>query len=310
MISPPLPSANSSHINDANALFEAIAAINPMQRRFIDKSWRQLSEEEKSGFVRYVNFCQEMGKSLSEIANAYNVIVKDTLVEQIYFRRHGRYRNSSYIEVANAVYQNPAYMTDYMIGLALSGYLWPNHVAMHRFFQAWLNRAPSGRYLEVGPGHGYYFMQAACTGRFSHCHGIDISPTSVALTKAIMSSHLYGPFTNYEIAVQDFCTWESDDQFELIVMAEVLEHVENPSAFLRRIGDLLTPGGCAYITTCINSPAIDHIYLYPSLETLEQQVKDSGFVIAERLVVPYGELTLEQSMGQRLPVNVAMVISA
>jgi hypothetical protein len=84
--------------------------------------------------------------------------------------------------------------------------------------------------------------------------------------------------------------------------------VEDPNAFLRRISDLLTPGGCAYITTCINSPAIDHIYLYPNLETLEQQVKDSGFVIAERLVVPYGDLTLEQSMGQQLPVNVAMVI--
>jgi SAM-dependent methyltransferase len=52
-------------------------------------------------------------------------------------------------------------------------------------------------------------------------------------------------------------SWDLDDEglagkvgtFDLVVAIEVIEHVENPAAFLRTIASTLTPGGVAVLTT-------------------------------------------------------------
>ncbi len=295
--------------SDKEALFDAIVTRNPMQKKFIENSWQSLSVEEQLQFCRYLKFCLASGLSHDAIAEAYDVIVKDTFREQVYFKRHGHYRYARYDEVADSVYQNPEYMQNYMVGLAISGYLWPNHVELHRFYQNWINRSHTGQYLEIGPGHGYYFMQAARTGLFDHCQGVDISPASVAMTNNIMSSEIFGPFENYNIKLADFFTWNSGKKYDFIVMAEVLEHVENPQDFLNKLASLLTSSGTLYITTCINSPAIDHIYLYTDIQALLNQVAHAGLIVIDRKVVPYTGQTLAESMKQKLPVNIALVLN-
>ena len=63
-----------------------------------------------------------------------------------------------------------------------------------------------------------------------------------------------------------------------------------------------------FITTCINSAAIDHIYLYRSVEDIQKQIISAGLTINKRLVVPYGNLSIEESENQDLPINIAMVL--
>ena len=294
--------------NSVDDLFHAIVQLNPMQKKFVESSWKNLTCAEQNELQLYLQYSLSTGLTIAEMAKAYDVIVKDTFKEQMYFKRHSRYRYSRYDEVARDVYQNPGYMNYYMVGLAISGYLWPNHVELHRFYQHWLTEDHTGHYLEIGPGHGYYFMQAARTGKFTHYQGVDISPSSVELTHNIMSSNIYGPFNNYSVDLADFFTWDQAQHYDFIVMAEVLEHVENPQDFLNRIRDLLTDDGKAYINTCINTPAIDHIFLYPNVESIQQQVKLAGLESIDQTVIPYANLTIEESMAQKLPVNVAMVL--
>ena len=291
-------------------LADEITKLNPMQAKFIQSSLNSLSADEIELFQHYLSYCLKSNIAMDFLAQAYHLIVKDTLTEQIYFKRHKKYRYSSYDEVASSVYMSEEYMSKYMYGLALSAFLWPNHRQLHHFFLQRLPKEKTGKYLEVGPGHGFYFMQSMRHCNFEHYQGVDISPTSVQLTNDILASNQFGNFTDYSIRQENFLTWKNDESYDLIVMAEVLEHVENPAEFLNKIKQLLAPNGSAFITTCINAPAIDHIYLYQTVEQLKDQIAQANFVINAELIVPYAELSLEQSLEQRLPVNIALELVA
>ncbi|RJG49009.1 class I SAM-dependent methyltransferase [Motilimonas pumila] len=290
-------------------LCEEIIKLNPTQKSFLKHSQENLSPQEWKMFCAYVEFCLSRNISLPYLASCYDLIVKDTFTEQIFFKRHGKYRFQKYAQVAESVYHNPEYMEKYMYGLALSTFLWPNHLSMHRFFLECIPANTKGHYLEVGPGHGFYFTQAAQVSSYQSFTGVDISATSVAMTQAILASGCLGKISNTEILHNDFLQWQPERKYECVVMAEVLEHVEQPEQFLEKIYQVTNISGKSFITTCINAPAIDHIYLYEDLMQLQQQVKQVGFNIERELVVPYSGLSLEQSMKQKLPVNVAMLLA-
>ena len=164
------------------------------------------------------------------------------------------------------------------------------------------------RYLEVGPGHGFYLTAAARAG-FEHVEGIDLSPTSVALTRGIVESGSFGPPEACVIREGDFLRADFDAPFDVVVMGEVLEHVEDPRSFVRRVRELVKPGGTAYITTCANSPAVDHIFLFRSADEIRALCESEGLTAVDMLALPYVGTTVAESERQKLPINVALVLT-
>lgn len=287
-------------------LIKEITTLNQLQSSFLDESLQTADQSDIDTLGAYLGYCVSKGVSIGFLAESYDLIVKDTFKEQVFFQRYKRYRHSSYSDVANSVYQSEEYMTKYMYGLALTAFLWPNHRAMHNFFLEEIVQNRTGAYLEIGPGHGFYFIQSMKNGAFSSFQGVDISPTSVAMTNDIIQSKYFGDFKEYKIECSDFLTSAISGKYDFIVMSEVLEHVEKPELFLDKVTTLLNKDGTVFITTCINSPAIDHIYLYESIEMLVEQIEKAGLKVSNQLLVPYANLTLEESMAKLLPVNVAM----
>jgi hypothetical protein len=92
-------------------------------------------------------------------------------------------------------------------------------------------------------------------------------------------------------------------------MGEVLEHVERPELFLRRIAELAKDDAYVFITTCVNAPAVDHIFLWRTTDELEDMIIRSGLRIVQPLRLPYQGKTLEESREQSLPINVAYVLA-
>ena len=177
-----------------DALTENIVSINPLQRNFISESVTDIHDEEMRDLDAYISFTESLGIEPSYLAECYDLIVKDTLREQMYFQRHGRYRYSTFDDVANSVYFDAEYMRKYMHGLAITAYLWPNHRALHRFFIESIPTDHQGRYLEVGPGHGVFMMCAMRQSAYESFEGIDISPTSVEMTRTLLGSGFFGNF--------------------------------------------------------------------------------------------------------------------
>jgi 2-polyprenyl-3-methyl-5-hydroxy-6-metoxy-1,4-benzoquinol methylase len=291
-----------------NELAKEILKRDPLHADFLNGSLRDMPEDESAELADYVRYCVSRGFSLDYLARCYNTIVDDTRNEQFYFLKYGKYRYDRYADVASNVYFDDSYMRKYMYGLALTAFLWPNHAAMHRFFIRTFPRGRHGSYLEVGPGHGYYLRQAVELGDFERAIGIDISPTSVAMTKDIVNHFAAKKPTRIEILEADFLDVSRGDAYSCIVMGEVLEHVEDPGRFLRGLADLGNPESHVFITTCVNAPAVDHIYLFRTTGEIESLIAASGFEVAETCYVPSAGKTLEECVRLALPINTAYVL--
>lgn len=290
------------------ALVDSVAQSFPVHQAFLTAAVDNASDEELERLSDYLEFCESKGLDDDYLAESYLTIVGDTVDEQLYFNRHKHYRHATFAEVAESVYDDADYMNRYMYGLAISTFLWPNHVAMVRMFRAEVPRKSGGRYLEVGPGHGFLLLTAAEVGDYDELLAVDLSEASVRQTETIVRH--FRPDSNVQVLKMDFldagnlepCT------FDAVVMGEVLEHVEDPARFLRRIAELAREDAFIFITTCINSPAVDHIYLWRTTDSLEEMIAAAGLDIVKALRLPYEGTTLDDSVARELPINVAYVL--
>lgn len=299
--------SNSPSVVDR--LVASILEQFPVHRGFLEQALAGATPDELDRLGRYLDFCMGKGLSLDYLAESYLTILGDTLDEQLYFRENGHYRHSTFSDVAESVYHNTDYMDRYMYGLAISTFLWPNHVEMSRFLRRTLPRGGAGRYLEVGPGHGFLLLSAVEAGAFDDYLAVDLSTASVEQTRTIVEH--FHPDAPARVEQRDFLTAHDlePDSFDAVVMGEVLEHVEQPGVFLRRIAELAKPDAYVFVTTCINAPAVDHIYLWRTTDELEELITDSGLTIVEPLRLPYEGKSLEESRAEGLPINVAYVLS-
>ncbi len=289
-------------------LTSSILEANPVHRRFMDNAMAANLPSEREHLEQYLSFCVSQGLSIEFLAECYLVILGDTLREQVYFKKHGNYRYHSFAQVADRVYHDETYMSRYMYGLAITSFLWPNHLQMLRFFDEVLPHDAGGSYLEIGPGHGYYLMKAMQQSAYNEFMAVDISETSIELTRQLIEH--YSGKTECVLRQEDFLDNKfKDDFFSAVVMGEVLEHVEDPGRFLREIRRVADAQAFIYVTTCINAPAVDHIFLFNSVEHLEAMIVDAGLIIRERCICPYEGKSIEESVALRLPVNVAYSLS-
>lgn len=294
---------------NVRSIVAAILEKNPLHRDFLRAAFDNIRAEELEHLSNYLAFCQGRGLSNAYLADCYLTIVKDTIREQIYFQRNKKYRYSTFAEVAQSVYFDQEYMSRYMYGLALTSFLWPNHLAMFRFFRETLPKDKTGSYVEIGPGHGYFFTNAMQTAAYDHFLGVDISETSIKQTQALIHHFSHGRQMTFELRCLDFLqSGLPESAFDAVVMGEVLEHVEHPELFMQQVARIAKEGAHIFITTCINAPAVDHIYLFKQPEELERLFDDCGLRIQRPLICPYEGTTLEDSLARGLAVNVAYVL--
>ncbi|MDB5972507.1 MAG: hypothetical protein JWQ90_4957 [Hydrocarboniphaga sp.] len=291
------------------ALVAAVSERRPPHAQFIQDAFRFLEPGERAEADAYISHIAA-DRSLEFLAESYETILDDTVKAQFFFMREGRYQFSRFEEVADSVYFNNEYMQRYMVGLAVTNYLWPNHVQIHRFFTETFPYDKQGSYLEVGPGHGLFLLQAMRKSRLSEFVGLDISAASLALTDEAVRAILPQARDRLRLIQADFLAESADDsKHDVVVMGEVLEHVEQPKAFLTRLRSRAADGAHVFVTTCINAPAIDHITLFSNEAEVEKLITQSGFSIQRQLAVPYFGKTLQQSVAARLPINVAYVLT-
>jgi 2-polyprenyl-3-methyl-5-hydroxy-6-metoxy-1,4-benzoquinol methylase len=292
---------------NVGVLVDTVAEAFPVHKAYLLAAIDNATADELERLSGYLAFCEYKGLDSEYVAECYLTIVGDTVDEQLYFNQHKHYRHSTFAEVAESVYHDAEYMNRYMYGLAISTFLWPNHVAMVRMFRAAVPTTGGGRYLEVGPGHGFLLLTAAEVGGYDEFLAVDLSDASVRQTETIVRH--FQPDSQVQVRKMDFLDADFEPRsFDAVVMGEVLEHVEDPARFLRRIAELATDDAFIFITTCINSPAVDHIYLWRTTDSLEEMITASGLDIVEPLRLPYEGTTLEESVTRELPINVAYVL--
>jgi len=249
-----------------------------------------------------------MGGDVDRYVRNYRWMCEQFFREEVHFRRHGSYRLSSFAEAEREVYSNVEFMSSYMDGLLLSQVLWSNHANGAAFF---INRflpalSKPFDYLEVGPGHGLFAGFAASHPLCRRLTGWDVSHTSLERTRSCLSR--MGVKRPIELLQRDVLLAEiGRPEFDVVVISEVLEHLEDPVHALASVFAVLRPGGRILINLPINSPAPDHIYLLRTPEAVENLVNSVGFTIDETECFPATGYDLPTAMRRALTVSCVIV---
>jgi ubiquinone/menaquinone biosynthesis C-methylase UbiE len=288
----------------------------PLQKKKLEKylstQTNSFFEEAEAFAVQYTGYLEAQNIPLDYAVGAYLKMCNDMMKCQVSFIKTGKYPVKISSQAFENVYDNPDEMKSYMIGLALSQFLWGTHYIIHSCLkQAMYNQAHSiKRYLEIGPGHGLFLSQAVEI--LKNCQeyvAVDISATSIEITKSIMA-HLFGenqPHVTYHTG--DMLEMDINKKYDFITMGEVIEHVDFPEKLLTQFCKLLTDKGQGFISTCVDCPAIDHVYHFHSVEEIRTMLNQCGLKIVDERVCPVEDLPMEEIIKRKITINYCAIVA-
>ena len=288
-------------------LLDMIGAKNIRQKKYLIQAVENMHEDDFEEMDRYICFALSINMTIEDLANSYLWFCEMCLTETMYFKRNGNYRYTTLAETKKYVYDVPNIMNLYLYGLGLSNFLFAQHRNMRNFFVNNLPDIRRNNYLEIGPGHGFFLTQAVRSKLWDSYTAIDISAESLAVTGKILNSGLWGKSDSVQLVNKDFFTLNESITYDAVVMGEVLEHVEHPFCFLQKIRRVCNKNAWIYISTALNSPAIDHIYNFSSLDEITNMFNDADIEVVEKYVFIDGRLTLEDAYNKKEPILIAII---
>lgn len=236
----------------------------------------------------YSNFMKLENITPKKLAEAYIEMLNQMIFARKEFIYSGEYLSANQAEAFEHTYDNEEFMTNYMIALALSQFLWKHHYEVFIFFKGVISRLdPRSSILEVGSGHGLFLLEILkIINKDNTIDVVDISKSSIRMTKNIIKSidENLARYINFHLS--DISHYKTDKKYNSITMGEVIEHVDNPLKILKDLHGLLDNDGTLFITTCANCPTIDHVYLFNNVNDIRALVKEAGFEIDSELVIP------------------------
>jgi 2-polyprenyl-3-methyl-5-hydroxy-6-metoxy-1,4-benzoquinol methylase len=285
-----------------------IYEVTPTQKKKIDLFFSrtpQAADDLASFLQLYSPFLKAKNVSAGTLADSYLEMVDQMMHSRLYFLRTGKYPSNDQTTALVTIYSNETLMTQYMFGIALSLFLWKDHYLMLQFYlDAIKKQQPEGPCLEVGCGHGYFLLEMLRrTAPNCLADAVDISATSLAFTKGILSSVDSALMSRVEFYHADLASFRTDRRYKFITMGEVLEHVDDPLGMLQVLKDLCDSEGRIYITTCANCPAIDHVYHFESVQSIRDLIAEAGLRVESELVTPSEEKSQEEL--ERLKIDIA-----
>lgn len=257
----------------------------------------------------YIMYLNKNNMTIEYGIDAYLKMVNDMFKSQVKFMRTGKYPVSKTSEAIDNVYNDKKEMLSYMIGLALSQYLWSTHYEMFNHLKDELekNKKSIKNYLEIGPGHGLFLKNAIdILDKDTTMTAIDISPVSLEISKSIIE--YFYPSKNIEFINEDMLKLELDSNCDFIVMGEVIEHVETPELLLKKVSRLLSQNGKAFLSTCVNCPAIDHVYHFHTVDEIRNMFSKCGLEIVSEKVLPVENLPMCEIEHKKITINYSAIV--
>jgi len=307
---------SASVAQPGTALHECLARqleVTPGHATFLLKRFSQVEPIEAILLERLAQAILDLADGhLTQYCLDYDWFAETVLEEELFFRRHGRYRLETLEEATAEIYSQPALMTRNMNGLLMSQLWWANHTRALVCYEEDFLAGAGGCCLEIGPGHGLLMQLAAGTG-FEFVEALDISEASLALTRAALlrmgvaaetgriafhSGNLFDPVIMAPFA----------NRFDGVVFSEVLEHLDRPSEAMRILYAITRPGGRVFLHVPVNSPAPGHLFLLHSPEEALSFVAGFGFEVRVVRYFPGANLTLQRAIRTQSTISCVFVL--
>ena len=252
-----------------------------------------------------IDLILEKGLDKYFIINSYKELNNMMLKEQIYFKKKGKYRSENQDYVNDTLYSKSEKMLGHMISLALTQFLWKNHRLMMKYFKNNIEKyiVQKSKCLEIGAGHGLFTKEIFNVNKDIKIDIVDISETSIELSKQIIISTNKNLLKKINFIHQDITTFETSSKYDFISISEVLEHVDDPIILLKSLKDLISFDGVIYMTTCSNCPSIDHVYLFSNVSEIKKMILSIGLEIVDDLIISAEDISLDEALSSKTTLN-------
>ena len=298
-----------------NQILELVYKKSPLQKKKLENYLASCDESFFSAAekfsIDYIGYLESQNISVEYAVDAYLTMCGNMLKSQIYFMKTGKYPLDQQHKAFEDVYNNEKEMKSYMVGLAISQFLWSTHYDMISFFKDTLkeNDDVISSYLEIGPGHGLYLREAMkYLNNDVKIVAVDISQVSIEMTQSMMAYFYSDHFSKIKYHNIDMLDLALSDKYDFITMGEVLEHVNYPDKLLCKLKDLLSAEGRAFISTCVNCPTIDHVYHFKSVDEIRGEIDDCGLIIKDEKVLPVEILPLKEIEEKKITINYCAIL--
>jgi len=246
--------------------------------------------------------------TLAAAVKGYATFALQSMRLQAVFERELQYKAKTHEQAASEVYFNEQHMMqEYLPGLLLSHFLWPHHYRQLQFFESAfvqaMQVANATSFMEVGIGTGLYSSMLLRKIPQIEGIGLDISPSSKAFTEAQIKA--LKAEDRYHVELRDVTATPMDIKADWLVCVEVLEHLDDPVAFLRGLRRNMASGARAFITAALNAAHADHIYLYRNSNEVLTQLMEAGFTLEQSFV---GAAYKPSSPGMPVPEAAAFIV--
>ncbi len=243
------------------------------------------------------------------VCNDYQWLCGVMRDEQLQFMRTHKYRLSSFSDALHGVYENAPFMTRYLNGLLVGRVLWLEQLRMLiQYADEFLpGNRPGYRHLEIGPGHGILLYLAAQDVRCSEVAALDVSASSLQATNECLQR--LQARASARLIEHDIFSGvpETAGGWNSVVVSELLEHLEKPDLALRNLAKSMNRDGRMFISTPVNCPMPDHIYLFKTPEEVGRLVESCGLrVIEQRSYLSLG-LTEARARKHGYPIACTLV---
>lgn len=211
------------------------------------------------------DYCAHAGLSAGDAAGLYLRFVERYARHLEAFVATGRYpAGDAPEEIARE---------EYDVFLLASALLTPHRFRLMRLAAS---QGPAGgSCLVIGAGAGLEMLLVQ--DRYTERHAYDLS----------FSTFVRQRFPGWSIRQEAFT---GGGAYDAAYAIEVLEHLENPLELLRTLRDALRPGGECHVTTARNVPQFDHLVNFSRPDEFEEALRDLGFNMLLREVVPHAYL--------------------
>lgn len=179
----------------------------------------------------------------------------------------------------------------YALGLLLSIVFTNHRFELIKELSLFLNAVDERKYLgtmlSIGFGTGYELKIASAVLTGWHIEAYDTD--SQMRIKARQLLDFFG--ISKDIFLGDYfplhqCPDKLREQYDAIVLSEVLEHLADPAQTLGTLRDCLREDGRMFATMAINIAQEDHVFLYPTINSCREQIQNCGLVAAREWISP------------------------
>lgn len=296
-----------------NQIVAMICERSSFQRKRIQRHLQKRDEaffrEAEKFAVDYTRYLEGQNIPLAYAVDAYLGLCSDMMKCQMEFAQTGEYPVNSFSSAFDNIYNNEEKMKPYMIGLAISQFLWETHYQIYSFFIDYVktHRDEIRSYLEIGPGHGLFLRKALeYIDKKARVTAVDISPVSINIARSITDYFMKHRDIAYHTG--DFLKLADDQRYDFIAMGEVLEHVTQPQLMLRKLCGMLNLSGRAFISTCVNGPAIDHLYHFRKVGEIRDMIGACGLSVVSEKVLPVEDVPMTEVEQKKITINYCAIL--